>query len=99
MTDPPGGSDHGRVRCSPQYGLVSAAECLSGSGLDLLRCQIAEVLGDVPTMPKRIGQLPMALAPELIGQLVVDLSTRIKCPLPQRARIVGLDLQHSCGAA
>src|SRR5262252_9425611 len=57
------------------------------------------MLGDVPAVPKRIRQLPMALTPELIGELVADLRAGLKCPLPQRARIAGLDLQHRCGAA
>jgi hypothetical protein len=56
---------------------------VSGCGGNLLRWNVADVLRDVPAVTIWVGQLPVALAPELLLQGVLDFGPRVERLLPR----------------
>src|SRR3954453_20648204 len=88
-------TDWSRVKPSDQVPASSAAaDQLGRSRYDLLVRNVAQPLRHVPAMAERVGQLALALAPELAPELVPRVGARRRRPLPERVRIVSLDLEH-----
>jgi hypothetical protein len=52
------------------------------------------MLRDVPAMAEGIGELPVAFAPELIGDLVVNFRPCFERARPSGVGVSGVDLQH-----
>ena len=50
-------------------------------------------------MAERVGDLPVALAPEGLGQRLAHLGAAVDCALPDRVHVVGRQVQHGRGAA
>ena len=88
---PPNGAPGGRSQPLPK---AFAAPAASSSGVTS-----RSALGDVPAMPEWVDDLAVALAPELIGELLAHLGARSERPSSERVGVVCLDLQDGRGAA
>jgi hypothetical protein len=78
---------------------LQSGEQLGHRALELLARDVADVLGEPPAMAERVGDLPVALAPEGVGQRLAHLGTGVDCALPDGVHVVGRQVQHGRRAA
>src|SRR6476659_5161401 len=64
-------------------------EHLGHGPLELLAGDVANVLGEPPAMAERVGDLPVAPAPEGLGQWLSHLGAAVERALPDGVHVVG----------
>jgi hypothetical protein len=66
----------------PEGGPGSATEGRRGPAYDLVSRDVARPLRETPTMPERVGYLPVSLSPEGVAERLNDLRARINRAAP-----------------
>src|SRR5215210_3150119 len=78
----------------PQVRQTLAAGRRGRRAHDLLVRDVAQVLGEPPAVTEGVGELSMAVAPELIPQRVQHLGTRVHRAPPERIHVLAGEVQH-----
>ena len=82
----------GAVRLAGEVTSLAAKRSGRGAG-DLFRWDVAHVLSEVPFMPERVDELPVAVAPELLLQGMVYLRSGVNGALPEGVDIRRVEVQ------